>query len=147
VNTKLILFLVRISMGWLFLYAGLTKVLNPGWSAAGYLGNAKTFAGFYNWFLQPGILPFTNFINEWGLTLLGASLLLGVLVKYSGYLGALLMLLYYFPSLDFPKIGANSYLVDEHIVYALVLIYMVLARAGDHWGINGIFKKPRNQEI
>ena len=135
-----ILFIARVAMGWLFLYAGLTKVFNPNWSAAGYLGNAKTFAGFYNWFLRPEILPFTNFMNEWGLTLLGVSLILGVLVKYSGYLGALLMLLYYFPVLDFPKIGVNSYLVDEHIIYALVLILFSVYRAGGYWGVDGFWK-------
>jgi len=136
-NSKLILSITRVAMGWLFLYAGLTKVFNPEWSAAGYLGNAKTFPEFFNWFLRPEILPFTNLVNEWGLTLLGVSLILGVFVKYSGYLGALLMLLYYFSALDFPKIGANSYLVDEHIIYALILLYLVLVKAGDYWGFDG----------
>lgn len=63
-NSKLTLFITRVSMGWLMLYAGVIKLINPNWSAAGYLGNAKTFAGFYNWFLQPSVLPFTNFLNE-----------------------------------------------------------------------------------
>ena len=142
-NTKLVLFITRVAMGWLFLYAGLTKVFNPNWSAAGYLGNAKTFPEFYNWFLRPEILPFTNFMNEWGLTLLGVSLILGVLVKYSGYPGALLMLLYYFPVLDFPKIGANSYLVDEHIIYALVLVLLSVYRAGGYWGVDGFWKSRK----
>ena len=138
-----ILFITRVAMGWLFLYAGLTKVFNPNWSATGYLGNAKTFAGFYNWFLRPEILPFTNFMNEWGLTLLGVSLIMGVLVKYSGYLGVLLMLLYYFPVLEFPAVG-HSYIVDEHIIYALMLVLFSVYRAGEYWGLDGVFKKLRN---
>ncbi|OGN01983.1 MAG: hypothetical protein A2651_02125 [Candidatus Yanofskybacteria bacterium RIFCSPHIGHO2_01_FULL_42_12] len=142
-NSKLILFLTRVLMGWMFFYAGITKVLNPNWSAAGYLGNAKTFAGLYNWFLQPEILPFTNFVNEWGLTLLGVSLIVGALVKYSGYLGALLMLLYYFPVLDFPKVGANSYLVDDHIIFIAVLLCFVVIKAGEYWGFDGWWKSRR----
>src|SRR3989344_1942321 len=110
---KKLLFLTRVAMGWLFLYAGFTKVINPDWSAAGYIGNAKTFSGFYNWFLRPDVLPLTNLINEWGLTLLGVSLIFGVLVRYSAVLGSLLMLMYYFPILDFPKAGANSFIVDD----------------------------------
>jgi len=141
-NTKFVFFILRVAMGWLMLYAGLTKVFNPNWSAAGYLGNAKAFAGFYEWFLRPEILPFTNFLNEWSLTLLGVSLMAGVLVKYSGYLGALLMLLYYFPVLDFPKIGSNSYLVDDHIVYALVLVLFSVYRTGNYWGVDG-WRKSR----
>ena len=142
-NTKLILFITRVAVGWIMLYAGLTKLVNPNWSAAGYLGNAKTFAGFYNWFLQPGVLLFTNFMNEWGLTLLGISLIAGAFIKYSGYLGALLMLLYYFPVLDFPKIGANSYLVDEHSIYALVLVLLSVYRAGGYWGVDGFWKSRK----
>ena len=132
---KLALFILRVSMGWLMFYAGITKILNPAWSAAGYLGNAKTFAAFYQWFLQPSILPATNFINEWGLTLLGISLILGIGVRFSSVLGAAMMLLYYFPVLSFPHIGQNSYIVDDHIIYALVLIYFAAMRAGRIWGL------------
>lgn len=63
---KFALFILRVSMGWVMFYAGITKILNPAWSAAGYLGSAKTFPAFYQWFLQPNILPTINFINEWG---------------------------------------------------------------------------------
>ena len=132
---KVSLFLLRISMGWLMFYAGITKVLDPSWSAAGYLSNAKTFAGFYNWLLQPNLLPTINFINEWGLTLLGISLLLGIGVRLSSVLGAVLMLLYYFPVLDFPYPKPHSYMVDEHIIYALVLLYFAAARAGRVYGL------------
>ena len=68
---KKLLFLTRVAMGWLFLYAGFTKVINPDWSAAGYIGNAKTFSGFYNWLLRPDDLPLSKLIIEIGPTLLG----------------------------------------------------------------------------
>ena len=132
---KISLFLLRLSMGWLMFYACITKVLNPSWSAAVYLANAKTFTGFYQWLLQPNILPVINFVNEWGLTLLGVSLILGVFVRLSSVLGALLMLLYYLPILDFPYPNPHSYLVDEHIIYILVLLYFAVARAGRVYGL------------
>lgn len=116
-------------------YAGITKVLNPEWSSAGYLQGAKTFSGFFQWFLQPGILPVVNFVNEWGLTLLGISLLLGVFVRLSSLLGVLLMLLYYFPILDFPYPNPHSYIVDEHIIYAFVLLFFAAVRPGRVWGL------------
>lgn len=132
---KISLFLLRISMGWLMFYAGITKVLNPAWSAAGYLKGAKTFVWFYQWLLQPNILPIINFINEWGLTLLGVSLILGVFVRLSSVLGAILMLLYYFPILDFPYPNLFSYIVDEHIIYVLALILLASLRAGRVFGL------------
>lgn len=134
-----ILFLTRIAMGWLMFYAGITKVLDPEWTAAGYLNNAKTFSGFFSSLTAPGILPFINFINEWGLTLLGVSLILGIFVRLSSVLGAALMLLYYFPVLEFPIIAPHSYIVDEHIIYTLVLLAFAALRVGRSWGLDSKF--------
>src|SRR3989338_3386622 len=129
------LFLLRITLGWMFFYAGITKVLNPAWSAAGYLTGAKTFVGFYQWLISPGILPITNFMNEWGLALLGVSLILGIGVRLSSILGAILMMLYYFPILDFPYPNPHSFLIDEHVIYALILILFASLRAGRALGL------------
>ena len=129
------IFFLRISLGILFLYAGITKVVNPSWSAAGYLKNATTFPDFYNFLLQPEILPIINFINAWGLTLLGVSLILGIFVRLSSKLGALLMLLYYIPILKFPFVGTHSFLVDEHIIYIASLLLLGSAKAGRFLGL------------
>src|SRR3989344_5282087 len=127
---KVFLFFLRISMGWLMFYAGIIKILDPNWSAAGYLSGAKTFTGFYQLLLQPDILPFINFINEWGLAILGISLIFGIFVRLSSVFGALLMFLYYFPVLEFPYILPHSYIVDEHIIYAFVLLFFAVTKAG-----------------
>jgi len=132
---KFFLFALRVSLGWLMFYAGITKVLNPEWSAAGYLKGAKMFTGFYDALLGPAVLPVINFLNAWGLTLLGVSLILGIAVRLSGVLGAALMLLYYFPVLDFPYPNPHSYIVDEHVIYASALLALASLRAGRVWGL------------
>lgn len=137
---KLTLFLIRISLGWYMFYAGITKVLDPAWSSEGYLKGAKLLTGFYMWLASPGILPIINFVNEWGLTLLGVSLIFGIFVKYSAPLGALLMLLYYIP-LGIIHPDAHSLIVDDHIIFGLVLIYLALTRAGKVWGLDERFGK------
>src|SRR3989344_5423683 len=131
---RLWLVLLRISLGWLFFYAGITKVLNPAWSAAGYLTGAKFFPAFYHWLASAPIVPITNLVNEWGLTLLGVSLILGIGVRLSSTLGALLMLLYYLPQ-GFPYPNQNSLIVDEHIIYTLALLSLAAVRAGRVWGL------------
>lgn len=122
---KISLFLLRISLGWLMFYAGVTKILNPAWSSEGYSKSAKMLAPLFNWFAQPGILPSVNFLTEWGLTLIGISLLLGIAVRLSAVFGVLLMVIFYLPILDFPYPNSHSFIVDEHVVYAFV--FMVLA--------------------
>ncbi|MBI4138328.1 MAG: DoxX family protein [Candidatus Wildermuthbacteria bacterium] len=132
---KLSVFLLRLTIGWMFFYAGITKIADPNWSAAGYLQASKTFPDFYQWLLQPGILPFVNFINEWGLTLLGISLILGVFVRLGSILGSILMLMYYLPILQFPYPNAHSYIVNEHIIYIAALLLLSAIRAGRIWGL------------
>jgi thiosulfate dehydrogenase (quinone) large subunit len=130
------LFFLRVSMGWLFLYAGLVKVLNSTWSAEGYIKGAQVFPNFFHYLLQPGILPKVNLLNEWGLVFLGASLLLGVFVRISAPLGMLLMALYYLAGFAAPSFGAGtSYLVDEHIVYIAALLVLATSNAGKVWGL------------
>ncbi|MCR4256569.1 MAG: DoxX family membrane protein [Candidatus Uhrbacteria bacterium] len=133
-HQNIALFLLRISMGWFYFYAGITKVLNPEWSAAGYLKGATSFAWFYGAMLDPTILPIVNFMNAWGLTLLGVSLLLGLFVRLSSSLGVALMLLYYF-ALGFPYPNAHALIVDEHIIYSFALIVLGTFRAGRAWGL------------
>ena len=136
-----LLFLLRVAMGWLMFYAGITKVLDPEWSAAGYAVNASTLSGLYEWLASPANLGWINFVNEWGLTLLGISLILGIGVRLSSTLGAVLMLFYYFPILEFPYAGEHSYIVDEHIIYALVLAYFAAVRAGRTFGLEEWFAR------
>ena len=139
-KNKLWLAALRISLGWLMFYAGITKVLNPEWSAAGYAKSAKTFSGLYEWFASPASIDLINFVNQWGLTLLGISLILGIGVRLSSTLGAVLMLFYYFPVLEFPYVE-HGYLVDDHIIYALVLVYLASVRAGRFFGLEEWFSK------
>lgn len=123
-------------MGWLFFYAGITKVLNPNWTSAGYLKAAKTFTGFYQWLASPAMLPTIDFLNKWGLTLIGAALILGLFVRFSSVIGAGMMILYYLPILTFPYIGANSYIVDDHIIYAAAFLVLAAFRAGHAYGLD-----------
>lgn len=139
---KFSLFALRVTMGWMFFYAGITKVMNPAWSAEGYIKGAKQMAGMYEFFLSPQILPIINFVNAWGLTLLGVSLILGVLIKYSAPLGIVLMALYYL-ALGFPMPNPNAYIVDDHIIYIAGLLVLMSFDAGRVWGL-GKFIGKRN---
>ena len=127
-------------MGWLFLYAGITKVLNPDWSAAGYMKSAKILPELYQWLASPTVLPITNFVNEWALTLLGVSLILGIGVRLSSMLGAVLMLLYWLP-LGLPMQNPHSYIVDEHIIYAASLLVLGSLHTENIWGLEPVIRK------
>ncbi len=93
----------------------------------------------------PDLLPFTNFINEWGLTLLGVSLILGIGVRLSSILGAILMLLYYFPILDFPYPNPHAFLIDAHIIYVAALLFLGSLREGRIWGLDSLIDRDKHE--
>lgn len=142
---KTSLVVLRITMGWFMFYAGITKVLDPAWSAEGYIKGAKNFVWLYELFLHPVVLPIVNFLNAWGLTLLGVSLILGLFIRWSTIPGVALMLLYYLAILDFPYPNSHALIVDEHIIYSLVLLLFFTMRVGEWWGLDRfIFHKKVN---
>lgn len=128
---KISLFLLRFGMGILFLWAGYTKLIDPAWSASGYISGSKVFVGFYNWLMQPNILPTINFLNEWGLTLIGIALILGIFTRLASFFGIVLMILYYLPI--YPPLHG---IVDEHIIYALVFLVLMAFGGGEILTLN-----------
>lgn len=127
--------LLRITIGWLFLYAGWTKIIDASWSAAGYLNNAQTFPKFFAALAQPGVIDVVNVLNEWGLFLIGICLIFGAFVRISSLLGALLMFMYYLPVSAFPHVE-HGYIVDDHIIYIMVFVVLIALDAGRYWGLD-----------
>jgi thiosulfate dehydrogenase [quinone] large subunit len=137
----LILFF-RLAMAWTFLYAASHQLFVPGWSVAGFLSGTKTFHDVYVVFTPPTWSPFTTVLVEYGHLLIGLSLLVGLMVRASASFGILLMLLYWTAHMDFPYIeNRNNFLLDYHIVYVGVLAYLIIARAGHVWGLDGWAEK------
>jgi thiosulfate dehydrogenase [quinone] large subunit len=136
----LILFF-RLAMAWTFLYAASHQVFVQ-WSVAGFLDSTKTFHGFYSQFTGPQIAPFLTFVVGYGHLLIGLSLLFGLMVRVSSVFGILLMLLYWTAHMDFPYISdTNNLLIDEHIVFAGVLVFLIVEHAGHVFGLDGWVEK------
>ena len=87
---KGIVFVLRILVGWTFLYAGTWQIWE-NYSAASFLNHVVTFHDFFAAFATPTVLPFTNFLMKWGHLLIGLSLVSSLLVRVSGPFGILLM--------------------------------------------------------
>ena len=131
---------MRLALGWIFLYAGLTQVTNPEFSAVGLLANAKTFPGLYAWLATPGVVDVVNFMASWGHLLIGLSLVSGIALRMSIPFAVLLNIMYWLPRLDFPYIG-HGFLIDSHIVYAVGLIYLLTANAGRYFSLETWLEK------
>jgi thiosulfate dehydrogenase [quinone] large subunit len=62
----------------------------------------------------------------------------------SASFGVLLMAIYWFAHMDWPFIeNTNNFIVDYLVVYAGVLVYLVVKKAGHVWGSDGWAKNLR----
>src|SRR5215469_487543 len=129
----------RLTMGWTFLWAGIHHFGDDKF-VLGFLSHVKTFHDVYAPFTNPAVVPTLTFFIEYGHLAIGLSLISGLLVRVSAPFAVALMLLYWTAHMDFPYIeNVNSYLVDYHIVYAGVLIFLMVKHAGHVVGLDGLF--------
>jgi len=118
------LVILRIFIGWHFLYEGMVKLLNPNWSASAYLMDSKGLFGqfFINMTTNPGLMKVVDFLNEWALVAIGLALILGCFARLASLGGILLLLLYTFshPALIGVKymmpMEGSYFLIDKNLV-------------------------------
>lgn len=129
-------FLLRVSLGWLFFYAGYSKLTAAaGFSAKQFLLNLHgPFAGFYQVFVGN---PMVDSLVVWGEILIGLCLILGILVRFSSFWGIVMMLLFYFA--QYP--AAHSFIVNDQLMYVFVLFYLMTSNAGYVYGLGKTLEK------
>jgi thiosulfate dehydrogenase [quinone] large subunit len=127
----------RLTIGWTFLWAAIHHFGDNAF-VPGFLSQTKTFHEIYAPIAASSFVPALTFLVEYGHLLIGLSLISGLLVRASAPFAILLMLLYWTAHMDFPYIGdVNSYLIDFHIVYAGILVYLLTKNAGQVFGLDG----------
>jgi len=119
-NAQLIMLVIlRVAIGWHFLNEGLVKLSNPNWTSIGYLLDSKgIFEGlFYEMANHSGLVSVVNFMNIWGLILIGLGLILGLLSRYALISGIVLLMFYY---MSHPAIIGANYMMPSEGSYLFV---------------------------
>lgn len=126
---------LRLVMGWILFYAGITKLLDPNWSAEYLLVEAGSlsipFAGLWRALAQDW-LWLVNPMNQWGETLVGLCLILGAFVRFAAAMGCIMMVLYYFAHLPLEW----GFIIDFHIVYIMIMFGLAAFGAGQLLGFD-----------
>jgi thiosulfate dehydrogenase [quinone] large subunit len=113
------LVILRVAIGWHLLYEGIVKLANPNWSSVGYLMDSEgIFAGmFQSWAANPDVLNVLDFLNIWGLILVGAALILGMFTRIAAWGGIALLAMYY---LSHPPLLNATYAIPSEGNYMFV---------------------------
>lgn len=142
--------LTRVTVGWVFLYAGIEKVFGAkAFTAVGFLKfgtigttSEKVADGtIVNpthdfWVSLAGngtLMPIVNFLVVFGEVAIGAALILGLATRFASVAGALMMTLFWIAAWDF-AFGAIEY----HAVLAIVTLSLGIIGAGEFFGLDAI---------
>lgn len=140
----------RLALSVVFLWAFFDKLFGLGVSTPAeraWLSGGSPTTGF----LSGVDGPFATFFNglagnalaDWlfmlGLLGIGTALLFGVAMRLAAWCGALLMLLMWAASLPLE----NNPLIDDHIVYALVLLTLGATAAQQRWTLSAWWQKQK----
>lgn len=101
--------LLRIAIGWHFLWEGWIKLASPNWSAKGYLmGSWGPFAPVLKWMAElPWILGVINLAMPWMLFIAGLGILLGAFTRASMVLAMALLAVFIIPTPGVPYLTLN----------------------------------------
>jgi thiosulfate dehydrogenase [quinone] large subunit len=134
--------LTRLCLGWTFLWPFLDKTFGLGHETAAadaWIDGGSPTTGF----LAGATGPFAGIYNnisgaEWadwgfmaGLLLIGVALLAGIGMRIAAVSGAVLLVLMWTASLP----PDNNPFMDDHIIYALVLLGLAVVGAGNTLGL------------
>jgi uncharacterized membrane protein YphA (DoxX/SURF4 family) len=144
--------LLRIVIGWHFLYEGMIKLLDPDWSARQFLeGSRWIFGDLFRWMASgdTGITIINN-ANSFGLTLVGLALILGIFTRIASWCGAGMLLMYY---LAYPPFGGYSYgalaegsylIVNKNLIEFFALIVLAFTQSGEFFGLDLIRNRKKS---
>ncbi len=128
------LVVLRVVIGVQLLMAGIAKM--GDWSAAKYLEGAT--GPLASWFQSLAGNPAVDWLNVWGLTLIGAALIVGLMVRPAAFFGAIMMTLYYLSDLE----GNTAHgFIDQHIILAVIMVLFMAGGVGHTLGVDGLARE------
>ncbi|NVJ84670.1 MAG: DoxX family membrane protein [Algoriphagus sp.] len=144
------LVLLRLFVGWHFLYEGVIKLYTPSWTAKGYLLSATYMESFFHWLASDSMISIVDTLNIATLIIVGAALVLGFRTKLASILGIGLLLLYYLAHPPFPGhpqgITEGSYwIVNKNLIEAAALLVVYQFPTSLAFGLERIFHKKELQ--
>ncbi len=145
------LVILRLSIGWYFLYEGIDKLYHTGWTSYAYLLDSKGwFAPLFTWIAEnPTLLKIADTINIYGLIIIGVLLILGLFSRIGLIGSATLLLLYY---LSHPPLINVDYLispggaqlwVDKNLIILFAVIVLMFFPTSKRIGIDRLIYKNK----
>jgi len=98
----------------------------------------QSVTGFQMTQTGPVVDPWIDWFYMVSMLLIGLGLLTGVMTRLAAFGGISWLAAFYAGTAIWPE---HNPFVDEHVIYAVVLVGLVLANAGRYWGLGKIWQR------
>jgi thiosulfate dehydrogenase [quinone] large subunit len=144
------LVLLRLLIGWHFLYEGVIKLYSPGWTAKGYLLSATYMESFFHWLAGESMIATIDTLNIAALLVVGIALILGFKTQFASLIGVGLLLMYYLAHPPFPgyPVGpaeGSYWIINKNLIEAAALLVIFLFPTSVRFGLERFFAKKEIQ--
>ena len=142
--------LMRILIGWHFLFEGIIKLYNPNWTSFGYLASAQgPLKDIFVSLANPSIIGTVDVLNMTALIVVGLTLVLGIFEKLGAFIGIGLLAMYYlahppFPGLPEINVEGNYWFVNKNLIELAALLVIYQLPTSQLFGLTRILKKKAN---
>ena len=141
------LVLLRLTIGWHFLYEGVTKLYNPYWTARGYLLSAEGWLKpLFDGLSGDGVIGLVDITNVTLTLAVGVTLLLGIFTRTGAVIGCVLLALFYLahPPLHgyaASTMGGSYWIVNYNLVEIAGLLVVIAFPTSKHFGLDNLLAK------
>lgn len=150
-SQQFVLVLLRIFIGWHFLYEGLLKLLSPSWTSKRYLMSSESFLdGFFNWLSSDAMIGIVDFMTVALLIIVGLTLVLGIFEKVGILAGVGLLTLFYlahpsFPGLESAAPTEGSYfIINKNLIELAALLVLWFFPTSKYFGLSQFFNSNKS---
>ena len=150
-----LLTLLRIAIGWHFLYEGHAKFFAGSWTSAGYLDASRWFLGCaFQWMAShPAVIALVDAVNIGGQILIGLLLITGTLTRAASLAAIALLLLYYLANPPLVGLGltipaeGHYLVVDRNLIELLTLAFLAALPVTALPGVDRWFVRRRQAAL
>jgi uncharacterized membrane protein YphA (DoxX/SURF4 family) len=152
---RALLTLLRIAIGWHFLYEGHAKFFSGSWTSAGYLDASRwILGGAFQWMAShPAVIALVDAVNIGGQILIGLLLITGTLTRAASLAAIALLLLYYLANPPLVGLGiavpadGHYLVVDRNLIELLTLAFLAALPATFLPGVDRWFLRRRQAAL
>ncbi|MCB9208722.1 MAG: DoxX family membrane protein [Ignavibacteriales bacterium] len=138
-----VLIILRLILGYHFLFEGIDKLFSVNWSSAGFLLQTNWLLSdfFHTLANDPTLLSLVDALNIWGQILIGLGLIIGLFSTVAAWAGAFLLFIYY---IAIPPFIESFLFIDKNLIELFAFIIIAIFPTSHILGVDRIVKKIRS---